>query len=479
MKYAVLGIVATFVVIAIIGCRSFRSPPKETGGFKDWGKNPDYRKAAAEYAAERDALKVPDEISPDEIQKMVDRLFLQKDEDFNLDRLKLVGEKAIPYLVQALERPQASKKFVDVDHVLAPKSPFERIAGLLEPFGHASAVRPLAQYIDHEDDHFRQYAALALGSTGTKECIAPLLKALDDTEVHVRCYAMSGIEYALRANRGTQDFRSAMFPALTRLLNRDSCHSGTAPKLLLVLDTARALPILLSPENFNIDNNEVRYILQALNEAGNQIPHETLLPFLERVKSLVEEYPHASNYAAALVAYAHNPDASAEQLFRAESKSQNATIQTAAAEALSILAGFMSSPEDIYDALAAREFDQLTEPQKHYWAVTWYDIEVNNGGHAQYFVNPAGDDWKWAMAGLTAMGATEQTRILHDATALFGTDGPPVDHDLRHEQLAQFNDHQFELLNELDESYDSCETTVEALLAQYALKNKDHFGATR
>lgn len=409
MKYAsvTIGIVVALAIVGVIAYRFLKPRNHEFGGFRDWVKNPDYKQAAADYFAARNALEVPDDISDDEIQQMVDRLFVQKDEDFNFDRLKLVGVKAVPMLIAAIENPKtASTQFGDGGHALDANSPFERIVDLLEPIGSADTALPLAKYIDHEDDHFRKHAAIALGNIGTSECIAPMLKAIDDGDDYVRSYAMMGIQRGIKAKRCTKEFLDAMFPALTKLLNRnDSSISGTAPELLLAIDTARAMPVLVSPEHFSIENKKVHDIIRALNAAGRKIPHHTLLPFLKASKLLVDKYPHDYAYSEALIAYAHNPDASAEETFRSELKSPTERVQEAAAEALAVLSGVANAREVVFDALENHGFAHLSTPQQHYYAVFVYDAQVNNGGHSQYFVNSSGDHWKSAIEGLKAIGA--------------------------------------------------------------------------
>lgn len=109
-----------------------------------------------------------------------------------------------------------------------------------------------------------------------------------------------------------------MFPALTKLLNRETCSvGGKAPKLLLAIDANRALPVLLSAEFFTLENRQVHYIILAMNVAEHKIPHESLLPFLNAVRPISDKYPHDCDYAQALMAYARNPDANAEDTFRA------------------------------------------------------------------------------------------------------------------------------------------------------------------
>ena len=474
--YVTAGVV---VAVAFIAYRLLKRGNGAPGGFREWLTNPDYRKAAADYFAAREALKVPDDISDDEIQKMVDRLYKKTDEDFNFDRLKLVGEKAVPMLIEALENPRtASLTFSDGGHAFDPKSPFERIVDLLQPIGPASAAKPLATYVQHKDDHFRKYAAIALGNIGTSECIAPMLLALDDADDYVRSYAMMGIQRGIDSKRCTKDFLDAMFPALTKLLNRDERSvSGNAPVLLLAIDTQRAMSVLLSPDFFTVNNRRVHYIIKALNAAGRLIPHDTLLPFIQTVKPLSGQYPHDYEYAEALLAYARNPDSSAEEIFRNELKSANKNVQEAAANALTIMSGITNAREVVFETLKQQGFDRLPPPQQHYYAVFMYDAEVCNGGHSQYFVNVFGDHWKLAWEGLKEMGASARAGVLQASTELFGPAGPSQENELRHQQIASFSKQQHKAINELDTRYYACNENIEALLAQYALKNKEHFVA--
>jgi HEAT repeat protein len=481
MKYA-LFLITIVLAIGVIGIILYRSRPRneEFGGFRDWVKNPDWKKSASDYFDARESLTVPDDISDAEIRRMVDRLFVQKDEDSNFERLKLVGAKAVPFLTKALENSAATTLFRERSHVFDAQSPFERICDLLEPLGPPEAALPLAKYLNHDNDHFRKHAAIALGNIGTAECIEPMLKALDDDNDYVRSYAMMGIQRGIEAKRCTHDFLDAMFPALTKLLNRDdSSVGGEAPKLLLDIDTGRALPVLLSPDYFTIENREVHYIIRALNASGHKIPHDKLLPFLKEVKPLIDKYPHHYEYADALIAYAHHPDAAAEQTFRAEVASANEEVGEAAAEALAILSGVTNARGVVFGALKDGGFDALSSPQKHYYAVFIYDAEVTNGGHSQYFVNSSGDHWKAAMEGLKAIGDMARAKVLHDAVVLFGVDGPSEENDARHLQLARFSSRQDKRLEELDSTYYSCKESIEVLLAQYALLHKEHFVTTK
>jgi hypothetical protein len=287
---------------------------------------------------------------------------------------------------------------------------------------------------------------------------------------------MMGIEWSMKAKRCDKAFLAALFPAIAKLLNRpDSTVIGLPPALLLAIDANRALPILFSKEYFTIDNKQVQYIIRALNQAGQKIPHDRLMPLLKELQPLSDEYPHDYEYGEALIAYAHNPDGSAEQTFRAALHSPNEKVQEAAAQAFGILSGITDLGKVVFDTLDKEGFDGLSEPQKFYYGVSVYDGEVNNGGHAQYFYNSSGDFWKTALAGLHAIGAAERAKILQKVIHLFGPAGPSEDRDTRHQQLARFSNRQVKTLDALDDRYYSCEENVDVLISLYAIDHKDDF----
>jgi HEAT repeat protein len=479
MKYALIGLAVVLGMVAVVAYWFARTRKVMVGGFRDWVKDPEYKEAAEEYFEAMEALTVPEELSDAEIQRMVDRLFVQADKDFNFERLKLVGAKAVPFLIEALGDPaKATKRFGKREHVGDAKTPFERICELLEPTAPAEAVEVLAGYLEHEDGHIREHAALVLGSIGSSQCIEPMLSAFARADEGVWSYAMMGMERGIEAERCEKEFVDAMFPLLVKLVDHDPSTGGMAPKLLLAIDDDRAASVLLSPEHFTIENRRLHRVLKALNQAGCRVPHERLFPYLKAVKPLADRYPHDYGYAEALKAYAYNPDGSAEATLRGELNSANEPVQTAAAEGLAILSGITDAGPVVFDAVEKHGFDGLSQAQQYYYAVFVYDAEVNNGGHAQYFVNSSGAHWRAAIAGLKAVGAVERSKILGEATALFGARGPSEDDEARHKQLAGFSKRVDESLDALDKRYYSCDENVGVLLCLYAIEHKEDFGGT-
>ena len=67
------------------------------------------------------------------------------------------------------------------------------------------------------------------------------------------------------------------------------------------------------------------------------------------------------------------------------------------------------------DLIASEKYEDLTEEQRIAHLAFWYDSEVQNGGHLQYFVNRSDARCPQTIAALEALGAAEQAMILSDA----------------------------------------------------------------
>ena len=470
-------IIVLIVLVAVIAIYLNRRTDYEPGSFKDWVKNPEARSSAEEYYRQRESLTVPDDISDDEIRLMVSKLFNQKDEDFNFERLKLLGEKATPFLIESLSDPRMDQMtFGDLEHSMDANSPFERVCDLLDPLCPTDAVEPLIRFSSHQDEDFRKLAALVLGKIASQSCIDPVSQLLDDEDDYVRSYAMMGVGRALEENRGEQEFFSAIFGPLVPLLDRDDTSvSGDAPFLLIDIDSEKARSVLLSDQYFSIENRNLHDIIRALNVREFSIPHPQLLPLLKALEPKCTEYPFSYQYAEALIAYARNPDKNAAEVIDRAASSADENVQEAAGKALSILEGLDSPGQVVYAAYRTGGMDSLTEPQQYWMVIREYDAQVRNGGHSQYFVNPYGDDWQVALSGLRAIGAESRARILSQACELFGDEGPSRDNEARHKQLAAFNKKKDQSLSDLDNQYFDEEENVELLLHRYAIKNKSHF----
>lgn len=476
MKFVILATVLLVVVAAMLIYGALQRQRQSQGTFDDYIHDPDLQDAAEEYYQQRESLTVPADISTAEIQTLIDRLYLPQDEDLNQRKLQLIGAKAVPLLIAELETERAfTTRFPEGGHALAAKSPFERICDLLRGTCPAAAA-PLTRYASHEDEHFRQNAAIVLGTIGTPECSEPIKKLLADEEDYVRSFALMGIGRGIDAGRSEDAFLQAIYPALEPLLaHDDDSTDGNAPKIMLTINREQAAEAILAPERFTPQNKRLHYNIQALNEANYPIPQDQLLPLLKKLDPLCEKYPHSYEYAAAMEAYARNPDDDAAEYLQARLKSSNEVVCEGAAKALALLSGVDNPLEFVFNKIDEVGWEGLTPPQQDYLAVTLYDSEVNNGGHSQYYFNSAGENAASAVKGLQAIGAVERAKVAAESIAIFGPGGPAFDREERIAQLNRFTREQGERLSSLDARYYKSKENVSSLLLIYALQHKSDF----
>lgn len=71
------------------------------------------------------------------------------------------------------------------------------------------------------------------------------------------------------------------------------------------------------------------------------------------------------------------------------------------------------------DFLANHDYDELSEEQRPAYLVFWYESEVQNGCHLQYFLNRGVEHLQEAISALGILGAHCQQQVLQEAGALF------------------------------------------------------------
>lgn len=91
---------------------------------------------------------------------------------------------------------------------------------------------------------------------------------------------------------------------------------------------------------------------------------------------------------------------------------------------------------DFYANIAKYEASlaQFSRPQRYVWAVLWYDSEVCNGGHSQFYSNSTGMVWRDALAGHLAIPLSEAHDILQESIRRLGG-SPSFDRTERNAQL--------------------------------------------
>jgi hypothetical protein len=70
------------------------------------------------------------------------------------------------------------------------------------------------------------------------------------------------------------------------------------------------------------------------------------------------------------------------------------------------------------NVLTENEYEDLNPTQQVPYLAFWYDAEVQNGGHMQYFVNSAGAYAEQTVEALPLLGASTQARLLSKAVEL-------------------------------------------------------------
>jgi hypothetical protein len=91
---------------------------------------------------------------------------------------------------------------------------------------------------------------------------------------------------------------------------------------------------------------------------------------------------------------------------------------------------------DIYEGPEKyeRSLQGFSAPQRFVHAMCWYDAEVRNGGHDQFYSNSTGIVWRDALKGFDAAGLLEVAAILEESARRFG-EPPSLHRDKRNLQL--------------------------------------------
>jgi len=93
---------------------------------------------------------------------------------------------------------------------------------------------------------------------------------------------------------------------------------------------------------------------------------------------------------------------------------------------------------EFWRTLEERGVTALSRLQRDALCVMNFQGEVNNGGIHQYFYNSSGDFAKETPDVFRRIGAEPAARILEEANALFGPDGPSTERNARQHALLAF-----------------------------------------
>lgn len=121
--------------------------------------------------------------------------------------------------------------------------------------------------------------------------------------------------------------------------------------------------------------------------------------------------------------------------------------------------------------VATEAYANLDEIQRVAHLAFWYDSEVQNGGHLQFFENRGPAPISETMAALTVLGAECQRSVLQRAArALASRERPRIKTADQYVEAALEGE-----FTELDSAYYACEPSVPQHLQRYFEENRAHF----
>ncbi len=189
-----------------------------------------------------------EEPSDSQIQELVDGLFVpERSADYH-ERLKIVGNRAVSFLVAALNDPHIRTTVFDSPIPQGSPDlawPLYRIGELLATSGSEAAAVHFSDYLTNEDQRFREYAAWGLGSIALESCVEPVSRILAGEDRELRTSAMTGIRRALAAGGGGRAFFKAIRASVEDLLDVDY---GGYYELLVDVELEEGTDALSPPE---------------------------------------------------------------------------------------------------------------------------------------------------------------------------------------------------------------------------------------
>ena len=114
----------------------------------------------------------------------------------------------------------------------------------------------------------------------------------------------------------------------------------------------------------------------------------------------------------------------------------------------------------------------FSDNQRFVYAIQWYQDEVDNGGHEQFFYNSTGIVWEDALKGFSKIGLNRYYSILSEAAKKMGN-SVPFDRDARIKRLETLEP-DFDNLDAQFYKLDSVQSLQDALV-DFIQKNRSDF----
>jgi len=123
------------------------------------------------------------------------------------------------------------------------------------------------------------------------------------------------------------------------------------------------------------------------------------------------------------------------------------------------------------DLLTTESFEGLNEIQRSAYLCFWYDCEVLNGGHLQYFENRGTTQLNNTVNALTMIGANDQAKLLEDAYYIYsGKSRKAINTIEDYVGVAQEGE-----FNKIDMCFYDCNPQMQDILEEYLNRHRDQF----
>jgi hypothetical protein len=296
--------------------------------------------------------------------------------------------------------------------------------------------------------------------------------------------ALSGIFFACHFTNPPKEFGAGIAPSLVPLIGKGFISSqDRAVELLPILDPDFAQRTLFTDEYLSPDSRSAHFVLEAFNDVGITIPMQFVRNLIAAwempVKNKDAEYRLIRGYRAAIVALAtHDPAGSFKRFesWTADHPDDSDTLSVVflAAKGLTRLYEVLCNLAD-----EPAEFQKLPKPAQIYFALSYWEGDLQNGGAGQALGNSTGNLLPLIKEGYQAIGDTRGMRFLEVMCQPFGPEGPSPDRERRNQQMEQMKPTYWEREDSLYEAWakevhnmPSAPTTI-YLLNQYAAKHAD------
>jgi hypothetical protein len=373
-----------------------------------------------------------------------------------------------------MEKELHGKLLTPVGKDALKKSPFERACDLFGETAPPEAVDAVAPFLGNAKARIRQAAALVLGKAATEDAIPYLRTALTHEDEYVRYSALKGLRFAVSGKRVPRAVAESLFAEVSKLVE-DGTNGPFAANLLPDFDAEKARVFFLSPAVFSAESKALGHVLEVMAGAQMAAPRETLLALIANLESKPTEQAVSVALGDALHLLGGQGRQEDAAFLKARMTHADEDVAEGAAAGMLSLAGLDGYEERVWKAEETGGYEALPMAQRYFLAVRLLDGEVGNGGFAQYFLNPTGNQWKEAIAGLEAMGSKQKLAAVRDAVAVFGPSGPSPDREARKEELSRIyrkNDSAFETME--DRYYESGEV-LQVLVTNYVIKQAEQF----